>query len=269
MYFLLSLFSFILGTIIGSFLNVVILRHGTGMGLGGRSRCVTSGHILKWYELIPIVSFIIQKGRSRYTGAKLSWQYPIVEFVTGFFFLLAFQNAFSMFGFLYDYALIISFLFFILCSIFIILVSVYDIRHMIIPNQFIYPLIVLSFVQLFVSLPSFSFSFPSMWMLLSGPILALPFLLLWFISKGKWMGFADSKIALVIGWFLGIGQGFFAILLAFWVGAVIGLLLFVYSKIFRKKTIHHIPFGPFLLTGLILSFLYNIDINTFIALLYS
>lgn len=268
MYFLLSLFAFILGTIIGSFLNVVILRHGTGMGLGGRSRCMTSGQVLKWYELIPILSFLIQKGRSRYTGAKLSWQYPLVELLTGFFFLFSFQNAFSMFGFLHDTALVVSFFFFILCSIFIILVSVYDIRHMIIPNQFIYPLIVLSFVQLFVSLPDFSFSLPSVWMLVSGPIVALPFILIWFISGGKWMGFADSKIALVIGWFLGASQGFFAVLLAFWIGAIVGILFFAHSKIFKKKTIHNIPFGPFLLTGLILSFLYNIDINTFITLLY-
>lgn len=269
MYFLLSIFSFILGTLVGSFLNVVILRHGTGMGLGGRSRCVSSGNILKWYELIPVISFIIQKRRSRYTGVKISWQYPLVEVLTGFLFLLSFQNAFSMFGFLHDTALIISFLFFALVSIFIVLVSVYDIKHMIIPNQFIYPLIGLSFIQLFISLPSFTFEIPSVWLLLSGPILALPFVLLWFVSQGKWMGFADSKVALVIGWFLGVSQGFFAIIISFWIGAVIGVLLYLYAKILKKKTIHHVPFGPFLLTGLILSFLYNIDIGTFISLLYS
>lgn len=268
MYFLLSLFSFILGTLVGSFLNVVILRHGTGMGLGGRSRCSTSGIILKWYELIPVISFIIQKGKSRYTGAKLSWQYPLVEVLTGFLFLLSFQNTFSIFGLIHDTALIVSFLFFILVSVFIILVSVYDIRHMIIPNQFIYPLIILSFVQLFISLPTFSFEMPSIWILLSGPILALPFVLFWFFSKGKWMGFADSKIALAIGWFLGVGQGFFAVLFAFYIGAVVGIILYIYSKILQKKIVHHIPFGPFLLTGLIITFLYNIDIQTVIKFLY-
>jgi leader peptidase (prepilin peptidase)/N-methyltransferase len=269
MYFLLSLFSFILGTLVGSFLNVVILRHGTGMGLGGRSRCVSSGNILKWHELIPVISFVIQKGRSRYTGVKLSWQYPIVEFLTGLLFLLSFKTAFSMFGLLHDAALVISFFFFAIVSVYIILIAVYDTKHMIIPNQFVYPLIGLSFIQLFISLPSFTFEIPSVWLLLSGPILALPFLLLWFFSKGKWMGFADSKVALVIGWFLGFSQGLFAILLSFWIGAIVGALLYAYSKVFKKKTIHHIPFGPFLLAGLILSFLYNIDIGSFMSLLYS
>ena len=269
MYFLLSLFSFILGTLFGSFLNVVIFRHGTGMGLGGRSRCMSSGNALKWYELIPVLSFVIQKGKSRYTGAKLPWQYPIVELLTGFLFLLSFKTAFSMFGFLHDTALVVSFVFFAVVSIFIVLVAVYDTKHMIIPNQFIYPLIALSFIQLFISLPSVSFEIPSVWPMLAGPILALPFLLLWFFSKGRWMGFADLKVALMIGWFLGFSQGLFAIILSFWIGAIVGLMLYGYSKIFKKKTIRHIPFGPFLLTGLILSFLYNIDIGTFINFLYS
>lgn len=269
MYFLLSVFIFIFGTIIGSFLNVVLFRHGTGMGLGGRSRCISSGNILKWYELIPVVSFLIQKGRSRYTGTKISVQYPLVEILTGFLFLLSFFKVYATFDFFNVSSSIVFFIFLSLCSVFIILVSVYDIRHMIIPNEFIYPLIGLSFLQLFFSLQPFSFVFPSLLQILSGPLLALPFILLWLVSKGQWIGFADSKIALAIGWFLGIHQGFFAVLIGFWAGAIIGVLYLVYAKYILHKTIRQIPFGPFLLTGLIVAFLYNINIHTFISLMYN
>ncbi len=268
MYFLLSVFTFIFVTLVVTFLNVVILRHGTGMGLGGWSRCMTSGKILQWYELIPILSFIIQKGRSRYTGAKLSIQYPLVEFLTGLLFLFSFQKAYIHFGLASETSLVIYFVFLVLSSVFVVLVSVYDIRHMIIPNQFIYPLMGLSLVPLFISLDPFSLSLPSLWQILAGPILASPFVFLWAVSRGQWMGFADAKIGLLMGWFLGIGKGFVAVMLGFWLGAIVGIIIFVYSKYVRKKTIHQIPFGPFLLTGLILTFLYNINIDTLIRFLY-
>lgn len=260
---LISIFVFIFGTIIGSFLNVVIFRHGTGMGLGGRSRSMTTGRILKWYELIPIISFCIQRGRSRFDGGKISWQYPLVEAMTGLLFLVSFKLTlpilFSSIGIVF----IFSFLFFALISCFCILVAVYDIKHMIIPNEFIYPLIVLSFIALFVS-PFLSL--PSLYDLIAGPLVALPFILLWFVSGGRWMGFADAKIALAIGWFLGISEGFVAILLSFWIGALVGIVFFIYQKI-QGKNVHHIPFGPFLLTGLILTFLYNISMSTLISFL--
>lgn len=269
MYFLLSVFIFIFGTLIGSFLNVVIFRHGTGMGLGGRSRCLSSGKVLKWYELIPVLSFILQKGRSRYTGSKLSIQYPLVELVTGFLFLVSFQKAFATFGLVSETSSVLFFVFLALCSVYIILVSVYDIRHMIIPNQFIYPLIVLSVVHLFINLSPLTFSLPSFWEITSGPLTALPFLFLWFISQGRWMGFADAKIAIAMGWFLGVSNGLVAVMLGFWLGAIVGVGVLVYSKYILKKTTRHIPFGPFLLTGLILTFLYNINIGTIITFLYT
>lgn len=261
---LLGIIFFIFGTLIGSFLNVVIIRYGTGMGLGGRSRCSSSGQILKWYELIPIVSFLIQGGRSRYTGAKLSWQYPLVEFLTGiaFVFCLFLSVNLLIFGDIWSF--VTSFVFFSLVSVFSILISVYDIRHMIIPNQFVYPLIVLSFVSLFVSLNPLLVSFPSIQDFVAGPLVALPFVLMWFVSRGRWMGFADAKLGLIMGWFLGIAQGFFAVLLSFWIGALVGILVLIYFKM-KKKTIKQIPFGPFLLTGLILTFLYNISIDTIIS----
>jgi prepilin signal peptidase PulO-like enzyme (type II secretory pathway) len=262
---LLWIFVFIFGTIIGSFLNVVIFRHGTGMGLGGRSRCMTSGKVLRWYELIPIVSFLIQGGRSRNDGSKISWQYPLVEFLTGVLFVFSFLKSAPLLWSGDTASFFVLTLFLMLSSVFVILIAVYDAKHMIIPNEFIYPLIGISFASLFVSLSPLGLTLPSLSALLSGPLTALPFFLLWLISRGRWMGFADAKVALCIGWFLGILPGFFAILLSFWIGAVFGVLILALGKLHGFR-VTIVPFGPFLLTGLILTFLYNMNMESFLLL---
>lgn len=261
MHTLLIIIFTILGLIIGSFLNVVIFRHGTGMGLGGRSRCMSSGQTLRWYELVPVFSFILQRGRSLRTGAKLSWQYPLVEIATALLFAISYIILSPMLWQGDMISFVISLIFFFLVSCFVVLISVYDIRHMIIPNAFIYPLIVLSFMSMFFVLSPFHFSAPTLLQIVSGPLVALPFVGLWYVSGGRWMGFADAKIGLALGWFLGISSAFAGVILACFLGAVVGSLVLLFSQ---DKTNHHIPFGPFLLTGFILSFLYTIDMYSLV-----
>lgn len=82
MHTLFIIFTGLFGLIVGSFLNVVILRMNTGKTLGGRSMCLSCNKKLEWYELIPLVSFIIQRGRCTKCHSKISWQYPIVEAIT-------------------------------------------------------------------------------------------------------------------------------------------------------------------------------------------
>src|SRR3989344_3619523 len=152
MLFFSGLFVFSFGTIIGSFLNVLVLRLGTGEAIGrGRSRCFSCGKTLTWRELIPLVSFITQKGKCRSCGSRISWQYPIVEFITGLVFLLValkllhYQLAeaglpyigFYFFGAFAYWSAIFAIL---------IAISVYDFRHKIIPNQLVYSFIVLAFL---------------------------------------------------------------------------------------------------------------------------
>ena len=233
---------FLFGTIIGSFLNVVIFRYNTNFSLGGRSFCLYCGKELKWYELIPLFSFLALKGRCLTCKSRLSVQYPLVEFFTGTLFLLSFiyTRDYMWGNFFYFLAYL-----FIVVSIMVV-IFVYDLRHKIIPDGFVFVFIALSLVR--------PIAFPYLgenilWALLAGPLLALPFAFLFFVSSGRWMGFGDAKLALGMGWFLGIWRGGIAILFSFWIGAIISIiLLFLSSKQFTMKS--EIPFAPFLIIGM-------------------
>ena len=137
---------FIFGLIIGSFLNVVICRLKTKESIFfTRSKCPKCGVVLKWYDLIPVLSFLIQKGKCSYCRGKISLQYPIVEIITGLLFLQIFNfkflilNEFLILNYLnlFYYFLIISFL---------IIIFVYDLRHYIIPDKIVFPAIIIAVI---------------------------------------------------------------------------------------------------------------------------
>lgn len=252
---LIYLFVFGLGAIIGSFLNVVVDRWNTGRGLGGRSKCDATGKTLAWYELIPVVSYLIQGGKSRHSKTHLSVQYPLVEISTGFVFLFIFQKFWPLvFKYPVDFMFAILFYF----AVFSVLVSifVYDWKHKIIPDLFVWKFNILVLLNVL-------FFYPSLWNILSGPIVALPLFLLWFASKGKWLGFGDVKLALGMGWLLGISAGLAALLMSFWIGAVVGIFILIINKNKKGKSKNReIPFAPFLILGTLISFLYNVDMNS-------
>lgn len=265
--FLIWFFIFSFGAIVGSFLNVVILRYNTGASIAmGKSACFSCAKNLFWYELFPIASFVALKGRCGNCKSKISWQYPLVEFFTGFIFLLTFlmifNQSFAFFEFSFNYLLYI----FYYWSIFslLIVITVYDIRHKIIPD-----LLVFSFAGLSLTRLIFNFGIqdlfhsPFIFDLLAGPILALPFFLMWLFSKGRWMGLGDAKLALGIGWFLGLFSGISAVILGFWIGAAFSLLIILFQRLNltgKRITIKsEIPFAPFLVIGLLLVFFFGFD----------
>jgi len=242
--YIILIVSFIFGTIIGSFLNVLSLRYNTGVGVRGRSKCMSCAKTLSWMELVPILSFAVQKGACKSCKSRISWQYPIVEFLAGVFFVLIFLmyppiGAIS--------TLVTAFQLFILCILMVI--TVYDIKHKIIPDALVYSFIVASFLLLFAGTDAHPFAIPSVMSLLSGPILALPFALLWFVSHGEWMGLGDAKLILGIGWMLGIAYGLTALTLAFWIGAAASI---IYMVVVYRSFKHglEIPFGPYLIFGM-------------------
>ena len=258
---------FIFGSIVGSFLNVLILRYNTGVSImKGRSFCFSCGKKLGPLELIPILSFIIQKGRCQGCQSKISWQYPVVEFITGALFVGVFIKYLGLIGLFFD---IWSVLIALAVMAVLVSIAVYDFKHKIIPDGLVIAFGLLAIFKIIADLfltSSFSTEIKThlIWYLLAGPILALPFFFIWLFSRGQWMGLGDPKLILGIGWFLGPIFGLSAVILAFWMGALYGLVLIVLSKFswhglkIDGKT--EVPFAPFLILGFLLVFFFQIDI---------
>src|SRR3989344_4279682 len=250
------LFVFIFGAIIGSFLNVLILRLHTGRTLGGRSFCFSCQSQLRWYELIPIVSFLFQRGHCRSCYASISFQYPLVEFT----------SAVLAVTLVYYFGLTLSALVLFLVGCSLLAIVVYDLRHTIIPNELVYFFIFSTFCYQYFNQPQF-FSWLSSLNFLAGPILFCFFAFFWLVSGGRWMGLGDAKLALGIGWVLGISLGITAVIFSFWVGAFWGLGALSLSLFRRRKSLtmkSEIPFAPFLVLGLVLVALTRFSILDFI-----
>lgn len=275
---------FFVGSAIGSFLNVVILRLGVSRVIG-RSRCPHCAKTLQWFELVPLLSFIFQKGRCRGCSVKLSLQYPVVEFLTGALFVLIFwrliahsptgaaADFFWTSAGLWVFPLVAFWWYYV--SVFLA-ISVYDIRHYIIPNILLFPAILVAifgvgYLHLLEWLgPRF---FPADGIIFAGhdamilgqaPLGAVGSALLgvltvagflglihW-LSRGRAMGFGDVKLGILIGLVLGWPDALVAIFIAFMVGMFWGIGAMLMWKRSMKS---YLPFGPFLAFGTIAAML--------------
>ena len=264
MFFIIYFFIFIFGLVIGSFLNVVICRLKTKEDFFlSRSHCPYCKKTLKWFDLIPILSFISTFGKCRYCGKKISWQYPLVEIVTGILFLLIFNfsafsgsaaggqfSNFQTFNLLNFCFLFIAFcsLLFVVCSL--IIIFVYDLKHYIIPDKIIFPAIAAALIFNFSAFGGQTFFYA----IFSAFLASGFFFLMILISNGKWMGFGDVKLAFLMGLILGWPNILFALFFAFILGAAVGLIL-IGLKIKSIKS--QIPFGPFLVAATIIMMLWG------------
>lgn len=249
---------FVLGAIIGSFLNLLALRLNSGLTLGGRSHCPHCGRTLRFFELVPILSFFFFGRRCRECRARLSWQYPLVELATA----LVFATVFNPLASLPTNILTLG-----VFSLYIV-ITVYDFRHKIIPDELVYPAILLSLAHWFFLGGEF-LNF------LVGPIFFTFFALIWLVTRGRAMGFGDAKLALSIGFLLGATQGFSAIVFSFWVGAVFGLALLAIARFYplfvagKHLTIKsgvpitlksELPFAPFMVLGAWLALVFKLNL---------
>ena len=259
---LLSILAFIFGAALGSFLLVIADRYHTGLSFWkGRSFCFSCSHKLNFLDLVPFFSFIFLKGRCRYCGFKIPGEAFVVELLMGAFSVLAFMKS----GLFVLPELTSLFLYVIYVLIFgvVILISIYDLRHYIIPDSFLIALLLLGFGLHLV------LGFTVIY-LLAGAMLCFPFAILFVISKGRWLGFGDVKYMFVIGFLLGPAEGLSAIIFAFWIGAVLSVTLVLLPKVLPRLGLpslgrsftmkSEIPFGPFLSLGVILSLIFHVDL---------
>lgn len=264
---LIYFFIFIFGTIIGSFLNVVILRYNTGESVvSGKSVCFSCAKNLSWYEMFPILSWVALQGKCGNCKSKISWQYPLVEFFTGILFLAVYLKLSQLGSSAPKLSFLMTHLYYFVVFSILIVITVYDLRHKIIPDLLSFSFAFISLIWLITALPTSHVGKANwdLWDLFAGPILALPFFLMWLLSGGRWMGLGDAKLALGIGWFLGLVSGVSAVILGFWIGAIISVSLLLLQRlnlIGKNLTIKsEIPFAPFLILGLLIVFFFGFDV---------
>ncbi len=264
---------FYLGTILGSFLNVVALdieklfkendledrnefsffaRHWTKKYfwqslMNRRSHCDNCNKVLKSHELFPLFSFALQRGACKNCGDKITMSHFIVEILAGFYFLGVFYALFSATDvFTAGFITSVIYWFFVFGTLFV--VALFDYRTQLIPD------ILVAFVGLLLIAGLFTMPFmTAVYCIGAGLLFAALFYGLWVVSAGTWIGFADGKLAALTGLLLGFSAGFTALAVSFWAGALVCVPLFLLSKWKKNGKLQFdsaVPFGPFMVIGM-------------------
>jgi leader peptidase (prepilin peptidase) / N-methyltransferase len=228
-----NIFAFIFGAAIGSFLNVCIYRlPAEGSIVKPLSQCPHCKHPIRFYDNIPIISFFILKAKCRDCGCKISWRYPLVEFISALLSLLLFVK----FGLTWKLLV-----FFIFTSVLIVITFI-DIDHQIIPD-----VLTLPGIPIFFLLAVFVLKVPWLEALIGlliggGVLLAIAFVYE-LLTKREGMGGGDIKLLAMIGGFLGWKSLIFILLFSSLLGAIVGISAMIIKK---QDTKYAVPFGPFL-----------------------
>lgn len=256
-----SIFFFIFGSAVGSFLNVVVLRAPRRKSIvENRSHCPKCNHNLSALDLIPVWSFLFLRGRCRYCRKKISWQYPIVEAATGLIFALGFLVL----------GISPEFLFFTIYASFLVAIFVLDYTKYIIPDFLSIPAMIVAFfgsiipaafnLDPFLRLEIFSLSLFSALISNLGIAILIGggfFLAQFLISRGRWVGGGDIRLGAVMGLMLGFPN----IIAALGISYVMGAFWSIGLMILKRKTIKDVlPFGTFLTISTIICLLWGDEI---------
>lgn len=250
------LFLFVFGIAIGSFMNVLALRYDGEHFLldprviGGRSHCPHCKHTLRWFELIPLVSFLIQGGKCRECKAKIGWQYPLVELLSGILFVAVPLRL---------YGNVLLSIFWIAAFEILLLITYIDIRLRIIPDELT---VALALIAVFAGIfwvgyfgsASYSFLDPyaaffglqnNFWAShVVGAIFGAAFFgILVLVTRGKGMGMGDVKLSLPLGFLFGWPDMLFLTAASFVFGACVGVVFLARKEKTMKSAL---PFAPFL-----------------------
>ncbi|MDI6743229.1 MAG: prepilin peptidase [Smithella sp.] len=234
----LNVVAFIFGSAVGSFLNVCIFRLPAKTSIiKPGSRCPNCLKPLRFYDNIPIISYILLRGKCRDCGEKISWRYPLVELLTGLLTVMLFLK----FGFTVEF-----FVFFLFVAVLIVITFI-DLDHQIIPDILTLPGIPLFFLAA-VFLVKVPWLEALLGLIIGGGTLLVIALAYELIAKREGMGGGDIKLLAMIGGFLGWKSLIFILLCSSLLGAVVGLSLIIINKQDMK---YAVPFGPFLAAAVV------------------
>lgn len=259
---------FLFGLVVGSFLNVCIVRLPEGRSVvAPASHCPSCRVPIRWYDNIPLISFLLLRGRCRSCGRSISWRYPAVEAANG----LLFVAAFSAFGISGEGILVAA-----LCSSLLVITAI-DLDHQIIPDAITLPGMVLGLVlaPFFMTALAEPLPFGLERLIVPGPYLRSflhsllgllagggpLFLIGWLwekLRKVEAMGGGDIKLMGMVGSFTGWKGGLMTIMLGAMAGSIIGVLLILLRKHEAGNTI---PFGPFLALGALLTVFFGPELR--------
>lgn len=237
------IYSALIGLIVGSFLNCLIWRLYKEESIIGRSYCPRCRKQIAWHDNIPVLSFILLGGRCRHCKKRISWQYPLVELVTGVLFVLVFliNNNLENFTLLLarDWLLISG----------LIVIFIYDLRWQLVPMLIVWPLtFIIIILNLLIGIPWQDIA-------LYGFFGSLFFLVQYILTRGKGLGEGDIWLGLLIGASFASWQLLsLSLFLAYMVGALVGMFLLIGKK---KELKSRIALGPFLVFGAIITLIYG------------
>lgn len=250
---------FIFGCFIGSFLNVLIWRLPQELKANGRSFCPHCKHKLGILDLVPVFSFLLFGGKCRYCKAKISWRYPVIELTTGILFALSWWLVLSPTWFFDIVHFIIALKLAFIVAV-IIVVFVIDLEHYLILNKVVLPatLVILAFALGFDLLTGNLIALNGA--LFNGIVGAiagfLPFYILWWMSKGRWIGLGDAKYGLFLGAVFGFPFVFLVYFLSCFLGTIFALPLLATGK---KHLSSKLPLGTFLSIAAILTLWFGVS----------
>lgn len=242
----------------GSFVNMLVYRTAVQYELESRkfkvknknrSFCDYCGRQLKWYENIPVISWLVQKGKTRCCSKKLSVLYSIVELVTGVLFLMVWNLNLKDSSTLFEMKSLIILIIELLIVVFLVFSAVFDLKYMILPD---FSTIILIAGALVIWIIDYFGEWSYLW----SALISFGFLWLLFLIKIRGqeaMGFGDAKLAIFMGLFLGRNV-IIAFYIAFISGALVALWLIFFKKANRKSLV---SFGPFLILGFLVNWFWG------------
>ncbi len=235
-YVLLYILIFLYGIVIGSFSNVCILRLPAKESIVPHSHCMTCGYHLRWYDMVPVFSYLVLRGRCRKCGEKISPQYPIVEAANGVLYVLIFlANGFHI---------VTAFL--CLCASALIILSVIDFRTYEIPNSLN---VFIAILGVLATITDQLVSHANLKSHLIGMVVVSVFLLIiYLVSAGRGIGGGDIKLMAAAGLLIGTKE----IVVAFLIGCIAGSIIHVIRmKVSHAE--HVLALGPYLSVGILVS----------------
>lgn len=263
---------FIAGLIVGSFLGAANYRLKIGEDIvWKRSHCPKCKAAIRWYDNIPLLSFVILFGKCRDCRKYISWEYPLIELMTGFLFAAVALRFFGapLFGvsggtpnFLGASSIVdMSFLLFAVC--YLVLIFWHDYDYMLIPDAVVYPAIAVTFFyQLWKYVGSplgiADIHSPLTSAFLAAVLAAAFFFLLIWVSKGKWIGGGDVKLGFLAGLIVGWPKILFVLFLTYLIGSVVSLTLIALKK---KTWKSRIPFAPFMVAAVLIVIFFSNQIQ--------